>query len=192
MKTLRIKSKYTKHIIISLYLGLILILGATLLPASLHAQIMGNSCSISEDQEEILWFARAVFSETKETDEMVLIAWVIRNRVDDAYRGDDTYFSVVTRAGQFSGLNEYDKQYRTNTSLSFGDENPTWQKAIRIAEAVYYAPSNAGPIPKSVKHFYSPKSMAQTPKWADDEKLYHTIEGGNDKPARFAFYAGVR
>ena len=37
---------------------------------------------------ETLWLARAIFSETKRPEEQILVAWVIRNRVETGYRGN--------------------------------------------------------------------------------------------------------
>ncbi|WP_240332831.1 hypothetical protein [Salinibacter ruber] len=42
-----------------------------------------------------LWLARAIYSETKLPHEQELVAWVVRNRVETAYRGRRTYRAVA-------------------------------------------------------------------------------------------------
>jgi spore germination cell wall hydrolase CwlJ-like protein len=140
----------------------------------------------TRDQGEILWLARAIYSETKNESEMRLVGWVIRNRVENMYWGATTYKEVVTQPKQFSGLNPADKQYVQNTSLTLSDTYEVWQKAIRIATEVFYADGSNRPFDRSVQHFYSP-TVVQAPHWADNEKHAFTTTDNS-----FAFYKDVQ
>jgi len=64
--------------------------------------------------------------------------------------------------------------------------------ALEVAEKVYYANNTTRPFPETVRHFYSPKSVVNTPTWANDEQLYHSVPGGFGESMRFAFYNGVK
>ncbi len=55
-------------------------------------------------EEPTLWLARAIYSETKLPHEQELVAWVVRNRVETAYRGRRTYRAVVLDPYQFSAF----------------------------------------------------------------------------------------
>lgn len=181
-----------RTILTSVLLGIVLLTNVALSPATLLAK-QKNICEVSFEDDEVIWLARAIFSETKDPGEMYLVAWVIRNRVNTEYLGDTTYKEVVLHKGQFSGLQKSDKQYHTNVNLSYFDTNKSWKDALDIAHEVFYASDSTRPLPQSVKHFYSPQSVRRAPSWADDKKLYHVIEQDNpNHPARFAFYDGVK
>src|SRR5688572_27065202 len=124
--------------------------------------------------EEILWFARTIYSETKKPEEQTLVAWVIRNRVESKYF-PDTYKEVVLQQGQFSGMHATDKQYGVNMSMDYNDESPAWDSALSIARAVYSADPILRPLPADVTHFYSPISVSRTPSWAAATKPAHEV-----------------
>lgn len=145
----------------------------------------------SQTEEEILWLARAVYSETKIREEQTLVAWVIRNRVEAGYRGN-TYQEVVLAPDQFSGLQPYDRQYRINISLEPDLANPAWQSALAVARAVYFAPDTLRPIPETVFHFYSPISVRQEPDWIVGSEPVHLVMDTNRNHTRFAFYEGIK
>jgi hypothetical protein len=139
-----------------------------------------------DDNNEILWLARVMYSETKDADEMRLIAWVVRNRVETDYHGS-TYAEVAQSKDQFSGLNPGDPQYKTNISLDYSDtKNAVWQTALRIAREVYYAPDSERPFSQSVRHFYSPDAVSTEPSWAKDASL--ALASGDE----FVFYDNVQ
>lgn len=133
------------------------------------------------DRDEILWLARAIYSETKNEREMPLIGWVVRNRVENRYWGDTTYKDVVTCPHQFSGL-----YLGQNAYLGYEDTYRVWQKALSVAHEVYYANEDERPFSSSIQHFYSPL-VVRKPHWADDEKLAFVTHDQS-----FAFYQGVR
>ncbi|WP_243663594.1 cell wall hydrolase [Rhodothermus marinus] len=62
---------------------------------------------------ETLWLARVIYSETKRPEEMELVAWVVRNRVETRFRGKATYRDVVLDPFQFSAFIPYNprRQY---------------------------------------------------------------------------------
>jgi hypothetical protein len=144
---------------------------------------------IQEDEQEILWFARAIRSETERTDEQYLIAWIIRNRVDTGFRGT-TYKEVVLSPGQFSGLvNPRDPNYARNRARTYESQDPAWKTALATAKDVYYAGDSERPFAKTVRHFYSPEIVA-APGWARDKSPVHKTTDGTHY-VRFAFYEGV-
>ncbi len=140
--------------------------------------------------EEILWFARTIYSETKKADEQTLVAWVIRNRVESVFF-PDTYKEVVLQKGQFSGMHATDKQYEINIGMDYDDSSPAWDSALAIARSVYFAESILRPFPKTVMHFFSPISVASTPAWASKIDPVHEVVDPATNTVRFAFYADI-
>jgi len=146
----------------------------------------------TEIKEEILWLARVVYSETKEADEQVFVAWVVRNRVETDFRGK-TYEEVAKSTGQFSGLNISDSQYLHNISRDYSSSGESWEKALDIAEGVYSSPDFLRPFPQTVRHFYSPRSLNIAPEWSADSKPVIVIrDSTEDRNIRFAFYDSVK
>lgn len=158
--------------------------------AAIAAATNGIDTFVSGDvDDEILWLARTIYSESKRAEEQTLVAWVIRNRVESPYF-PDTYRDVVLQKGQFSGMHATDAQYWTNTSLDYDDESEAWTTALSIARAVYFADPILRPLPAGVLHFYSPISMSgRTPTWAADLTPVQSVRDGD--AVRFAFFAGV-
>jgi len=154
------------------------------------AEVIDKVSKTSENQE-ILWFARIIYSETKYADEQVLIAWVVRNRVETEYTGD-TYREVALSSGQFSGLNAFDAQYRHNMSRGFDSEGAAWKSALLVAESVYHADVSLRPFSKTVRHFYSPISVSNDPSWSAGLNATHIVRDPETRSVRFAFYDGVK
>jgi hypothetical protein len=140
---------------------------------------------------EILWLARAVYSETKVRKEQELVAWVIRNRVEST-RYPNTYQEVVLQPKQFSGLNSFDRHYAFNTTLDFDDTAAGWESAIAVANEVYFADDSIRPIASGVAHFYSPIAVRRTPLWAEGEIPSHTVSDPTSGSLRFAFYSNIK
>ncbi len=143
------------------------------------------------DKEEVLWLARIIFSETKFADEMRLVGWVVRNRVEAEYRGT-TYKEVARSPYQFSGLNPSDAQYTINVALGYKIENESWQKALVIAKEIYFAEESKRPFAKNILHFYSPVSASGTPTWVNSGTLDYVVRDTKSNTPRFAFYSGVQ
>lgn len=149
-------------------------------------------CRATTDESEILWFARILYSETKDANEMRLVAWVVRNRVDTGYRGN-TYETVAKSKNQFSGLSPSDPNYKINTTLDYDDTNAAWKQALSIAKEVYYASEKERPFAQSVRHFYSPVSVSSAPSWAHEDALALVVPSSTPNgAARFEFYSDVR
>lgn len=140
------------------------------------------------EREEILWFARAIYSESSFTEEQYYIAWAIRNRVESPYY-PDTYEEVVLQPHQFSGLNEYDAWYEVNISRDYGIGDHVWESALQVAHEVYAAPNAERLLSEDTMHFYSPVAVS-APKWAVGHTPVETLHG--KRGVRFAFYAGVK
>ncbi len=146
----------------------------------------------SPDAQEILWLARIVYSESKTREEQIMVAWVVRNRVETKYRGADTYKEVANDPSQFSGLTVVDAHMKTIRGLDYGDtKNKSWTDAISIARAVYFAEDTLRPIAQSVRHFYSPGAVLRDPSWATSKKPAMVLRNTNGA-IQFAFYDGVK
>lgn len=143
---------------------------------------------VNED-EEILWLARVIFSETKDADEMEKIAWVVRNRVKDG-RWGYSYKKVALSPSQFSGLNSWDSQYHININIDRSINNPSWQKALAIADEVYNANYDDRALHGSVQHFYSPH-VVRTPSWAKNKEPV-LITYNSTGQQTFRFYDGIK
>lgn len=182
--------------IIGLFLLGNLITTGTLGINTLPAQTIANNAEKEPpatpfQQEEILWLARGVYSETKNEEEMHLIAWVIRNRVETKYRGT-TYQEVLTSEKQFSGLHISSLEYKNNHSLDYSDtKNKNWRAALATAKEVYTADESDRPFPKTVRHFYSP-SLTDAPDWARDETPYQNIAYLETAKPHFIFYNAIQ
>lgn len=146
---------------------------------------------LNSDKEEILWLARVIFSETKNKDEMNLVGWVVRNRVEKEYRGS-TYKEVALSNSQFSGLGPDDEQYHININMGYDSVNEKWLQALGVATTIYFADDTKRPFSNDVLHFYSPISVRKTPDWTKDGNLDYTATGTSEVVPRFAFYSGVK
>ena len=143
--------------------------------------------------EETLWLARAVYSETKQVHEQELVAWVIRNRVETGYRGKHTYKGVILDPYQFSAFNPRSPKRAFYTSLTPTDSLPGWQRALRIAHYVRYADSTYRPFSIKTRHFYSERSMIGRthPYWANDRRRVMPNWTYRVDQRRFRFYEAI-
>ena len=141
---------------------------------------------------EVLWLARAIYSETKRPREQELVAWVVRNRVETRYRGKATYQGVVLDRLQFSAFNG-GRTRRYYSGLVPQSSTPGWQTALSIAYAVRNAPPQARPFSLTTRHFYSEQSMVgrRHPTWATDKQPVKPLRPYDIDPKRFRFFAGV-
>ncbi len=120
--------------------------------------------------ESTVWLARAIYSETKLPHEQELVAWVIRNRVETAYRGHRTYRSVVLDPYQFSAFNPGASKRAHYLRLRPEAPLPQWRQALWVARYVRHAEGAAyRPFPVETRHFYSERSMRgrAVPYWAE-------------------------
>ena len=147
----------------------------------------------SQESQDILWLSRILYSESKVREEQIMVAWVVRNRVESGYRGAESYKDVAKSPAQFSGLWPNDNQYKLNISRSYetkGDK--AWDQALAIAQAVYFASDALRPISDTVQHFYSPMSVLRDPHWSVGKKPAMVLRDSETGSVRFAFYDGVR
>lgn len=133
-------------------------------------------------EDELLWLARAVHSETKRSREMELVASVIVNRIESPHYPNHAR-TVVKEAWQFTGIH---KGTARSLHLSMADYEGgpnAWRRAIRISYSVLSLPDTLRPL-HGVTHFYSPRSMRgqAQPDWARNQHPRYQI--GN----RFVFY----
>ena len=146
---------------------------------------------VTVTKEEILWLARAIYSETKRPHEQELVAWVVRNRVETGYRGNATYAAAVLDRYQFSAFNPNAPTRSFYMSLDWSSTTPGFQTALAIAARVASAPEQERPFSRSTRHFYSARSMVngRTPAWAADR---HPVRLDRDiDPERFRFYERI-
>ena len=147
---------------------------------------------LEEVNDDVLWLARCIYSETKRAEEQELVAWVIRNRVETGYRGQTEYEKVVLDPYQFSAFNPGDPKRRLYTSLSPSSDSPAFNRALEIAHNVYHASATERPFPEKTRHFYSERSMVGNahPNWSAGQTPVRPV-GFRIDPRRFRFFSGV-
>ena len=140
----------------------------------------------------MLWLARCIYSETKRPHEQELVAWVIRNRVETEYRGQNTYEGVVLDPYQFSAFNPGDPKRRLYTSLTPESDSRSFHSALEVAHNVYHARPSTRPFSRKTRHFYSERSMVgrRAPVWSAGHRPVR-LDSGRVDPRRFRFYKGV-
>lgn len=144
--------------------------------------------------EETLWLARCIFSETKRPHEQELVAWVVRNRVETQYRGKSSYRDVVLDPMQFSAFNPGSRKRQYYTSLTPMSRVSGWQTALRIAHDVRWSDAESWrPFSHRTRHFYSEQSMIgqRYPDWASGYKPVSPEREYVVEARRFRFYEGV-
>lgn len=142
---------------------------------------------------ETLWLARAIYSETKRPDEQMLVAWVVRNRVETRYRGKSTYQGVVLDPYQFSAFLPGNVKRPYYAGLTPSSQAPGWQYALRIAHAVRSLDPIYRPFPAGTRHFFSERSMVHrnAPGWADNATPVRLERPYEVDARRFRFFADV-
>ncbi len=147
----------------------------------------------SDIDESTLWLARAIYSETKLPHEQELVAWVIRNRVETEYRGNDTYKDVVLDPYQFSAFNPGSPKRSFYTRLHSGTPFSSWQQALWIAHYVRHADPTYRPFSVETRHFYSERSMQgrRMPAWANQQQFVSPNWTYRVDERRFRFYKEV-
>ena len=142
---------------------------------------------------ETIWLARCIFSETKRPEEMELIAWVVRNRVETEYRGKNSYESVVLDQYQFSAFNPTSRKKNYYAGLNPYETNQDWQTALTIAYGVVRADSSHRPFSIRTRHFYSERSLKTdlSPEWARGLVPVQPTRAFNLDFFRFRFFEGV-
>ncbi|MEM1093835.1 MAG: cell wall hydrolase [Bacteroidota bacterium] len=147
---------------------------------------------VSLIDDETLWLARAVYSETKRPEEQWLVAWVIRNRVETSYRGRQTYHEVVLDPYQFSAFNEGNPKRTKYGSLMPTSTVPGWERVLRIAHHARHLDAEHRPFPRATRHFYSERSLpAGAPVWAEGHAPVDLPPTFDVEAERFRFFADV-
>ena len=143
------------------------------------------------EQDEVIWFARCIYSESDKKNEQEMVAWVIRNRVDTKYRGK-TYREVVLEPLQFSVFNTPSPRRAYILSLNQSSTHPAWLQALKIALDVFESDPINRPISENTRHFYSPISMPgqRVPGWAQQADPLD-LDGLGIDPQRFLFFEEI-
>lgn len=144
-------------------------------------------------EDDVLWLARCIYSETNRPEEMELVAWAIRNRVETGYRGKTTYKSVVLDPWQFSAFNHNSGKRGYFLGLTPESKADKWQEALTIARVVKDAPAKLRPFSKKTRHYYSERSMVgrSKPAWAEGQHPVRPNRRFEVEARRFRFYEGV-
>jgi hypothetical protein len=142
--------------------------------------------------EQTLWLARAMYSETKLPHEQELVGWVIRNRVETQYRGNATYRETVLDPYQFSAFNPGSSHRSFLFGLSPDTPIPSWQQALWTAHYVRHANEVHRPFSIKTRHFFSEQSMPnrQAPFWANHRRFVSPRFSTVDEE-RFRFYEEI-
>lgn len=142
---------------------------------------------------ETLWLARCIYSETSRPEEQELIAWVVRNRVEAGYRGKTTYRQVVLDPYQFSAFNADSPKSDWIRSLNLDHTMDGWNRALTIAYYVRHARPHYRPFSEETLHFYSEQSMVGRvmPHWARGLTPVETPVRYQLDERRFRFYEGI-
>jgi hypothetical protein len=142
---------------------------------------------------ETLWLARVIYSETKRPEEMELVAWVVRNRVETQYRGKSSYRSTVLDPFQFSAFNPGDRKRAHYSSLTPTSSARGFDNALRIAYSVRHADEAYRPFSTKTRHFYSEQSMVgqRHPNWASTGRLVRPDRPFAVEARRFRFFENV-
>ena len=143
------------------------------------------------EQDEVLWLARCVYSESNLKHEQEVVAWVVRNRVETEYRGS-SYREVVLEPLQFSAFNTPSPRRSHILSLTHKSTSAVWQQALDVALTVYQSDPINRPISLETRHFYSPISMkgGKTPPWAKHADAIDLADIDID-PNRFLFFEEI-
>src|SRR5690554_7236907 len=112
---------------------LLLPLFAAAPPADSSHAASGERLSASAfEEDEMLWLARCIYSESDRPHEQELVAWVVRNRVETGYRGR-TYREVVLEDRQFSAFNDPTPRRARILALDASSRSAPWRTALAIA-----------------------------------------------------------
>ncbi len=142
---------------------------------------------------ETLWLARAIFSESKRPEEQVLVAWVVRNRVETRYRGKRSYEDVVTDPYQFSAFRKQSQKRPFYSTLDATSRVPGWNRALRIAYDIRHVDSEHRPFSIRTRHFYSERSMSRGrhPAWVSGREPVEIDLVMDIDQTRFRFYEDI-
>lgn len=143
---------------------------------------------------ETRWLARVIYSESNRPREQRLIAWEVRNRVEQNFRGRSTYRGVALDNKQYSAFNSANElrlYYMTKNWMDAGDNTrigKAWARALEIAHEVRTRPEVFRPFGEKVLYHYSEISM---PSWKPHPEwrsafTYVDMDGVN--PYRLRFY----
>ena len=143
---------------------------------------------------DILWMARAMYSESKRPREQELVAWVIRNRLDSGYLGAESIQDVVLSPFQFSAFNPGRPQAAFHAGLDVFFDEPGWQRTLALAYFVTHADHSLRPFGPTVRHFHSPQSMPEdktAPEWMAGLEPVQPTRAFELDAERFCFFADV-
>jgi hypothetical protein len=159
--------------------------------AAARAEEEAAAAALPAVDNETLWLARVIYSETKRPYEQELVAWTVRNRVETGYRGQTTYRGVVLDPWQFSAFNANGPKRGHYVGLGETSAAKGWATAVAIAYDVVRAPAYERPFAQDTRHFYSEVSMVgrSHPAWATGKRPV-SLDREID-PKRFRFFRAI-
>lgn len=142
---------------------------------------------------DVLWTARAMYSETRRPTEMYYVGWVIRNRVEAEFRGEEGYKNVILDDKQFSAFNKgYPlRDFYMSLEPKYASQSSRWFRAMKSSVEVVEGSKRHRPFAKDTYHFYSEVSMprGKRPSWLPYVTRVETASmKGRIAPERFRFY----
>ncbi len=142
---------------------------------------------------ETLWLARCMYSETKRPVEQELVGWVVRNRVETAYRDKNSYRDVVLDDYQFSAFTPNTRKRRYYSTLQVHSQAPGWKNTLYLAYYVRHADPTFRPFSTKTRHFYSERSMRgqDHPDWVSGMQPVTPTRPHLLDARRFRFYEGI-
>jgi hypothetical protein len=159
-------------------------------------ELLHNEIPVPEErfEEELLWLARALYSETKREYEQKLVAWVIRNRVETGYRGRYSYRATILDPFQFSAFNPNSTTRERLVELGLATPGRKWRQSLRVARDVMLSDGTDRPFPVATRHFYSERSLGDQgpPNWIEGREPLDARYVRHIDAQRFRFYSGVR
>ncbi len=144
------------------------------------------------------WAALCLPTETKRPHEQYLVAWVIRNRLEDGHREFRhlvTYRDVVLQRFAFSAFNPYTTtgtpDQETFTRVLAKVTEARFNAALGVLRGVEQEPSWKAPFSPDTLFFWSPRSMVPAgslPRWQWGQLRIFSMPGVSPWRFRFAEY----
>ena len=138
--------------------------------------MISKLATVATLNNNFLYLAKTIYGEARgeNVETMLVVGWVIRNRLHSKRYGD-TYKDVVLQPKQFSCWNKDDPNYDKIKGVIKGR---LWEVCIGIAIVVMQSAEKHNPV-VGVHHYYD-KSMDNNPPYWAEEGEYMSVYGVNN------------
>ena len=121
--------------------------------------------------EDILIATRTVWGEARSEpyEGKVAVMWVIRNRLEDNHRRENTLVGVVTEPYQFSCWLDNDPNKAKLEAV--GPNDPMYLESMKAVVDVLTSPEESDPT-KGSQHYHTKTIL---PRWAEDETPVYEV-----------------